>query len=31
LADEMRVAGLPAIMLIIAGPHRHQFHVRQNT
>jgi hypothetical protein len=29
LAEEMRVAGLPALMLIVAGAQRHQFHIHQ--
>jgi len=27
LAEEMRIAGLPAVMLIVAGVLRHQFHI----
>lgn len=27
LAEEMRVAGLPALMLIVAGKRRHEFHI----
>jgi hypothetical protein len=30
LAYEMRVTGSPAIMLIVAGSDRHQFHIRQH-
>ena len=30
LADEIRVSDLPALMLIVAGANRHQFHIRQH-